>query len=95
MWPGNTVSGPPEIGRRTLRVVTAVAEPFVMQQAAIGDSCTTSVTCLRVNTKDKEMLDDIFRDFKNQVHVPQHPYNVRLATFVYSQPLCHLGRPAD
>lgn len=77
LWPGNSVSGPPPSGRRTMRVVTAVAEPFVMEQSAISDSCTTSVTCLRVNTKDKEMLDDIFKDFDNGIHNDTHPYNVR------------------
>jgi len=78
VWPGDTVSGPPDRGRRTLRVVTAVAEPFVMEQRAINNSCTTSVTCLRVNTKDKEMLDDIFKDFNNGVrNDSHHPYNVR------------------
>jgi len=73
------VSGPPGRGRRTLRVVTAVAEPFVMEQSAINESCTTYVTCLRVNTKDKETLDDIFKDFENGVHNDSHPYNVRYA----------------
>ena len=33
LWPGDTVSGPPARGRRTLRVVTAVADPFVMEQS--------------------------------------------------------------
>ena len=79
LWPGDTVSGPPGRGRRTLRVVTAVAEPFVMEQSAINESCTTYVTCLRVNTKDKETLDDIFKDFENGVHNDSHPYNVRYA----------------
>ena len=77
VWPGDTVSGPPKRGRRVIRVVTAVAEPFVMEQSAIGESCTTSVACLRVDTKDKELLDDIFKDFKNGVHNDSHPYNVR------------------
>ena len=83
LWPGDTLSGPLDRGRRTLRVVTAVAEPFVMEQSAIGESCTTT-RCLRVNTKDKELLDDIFRDFKNGVHNDSHPYNVRYVQ--YSQP---------
>jgi len=36
LWPGDTVSGPPARGRRTLRVVTAVADPFVMEQSRAG-----------------------------------------------------------
>ena len=83
LWPGDTVTGPPASGPRTLRVVTAVADPFVMEQSAIGENCTTSVPCLRVRTKDKEMLDDIFKDFKNRVHNRTHPYNVR---YVSRQP---------
>ena len=35
VWPGDTVSGPPARGRRTLRVVTAVADPFVMEQLSL------------------------------------------------------------
>ena len=84
LWPGDTVSGPPDRGRRTLRVVTAVAEPFVMEQSAISESCTTSVTCLRVHTKDKEMLDDIFKDFENNTHNVSHPYNVRFVVSLYT-----------
>jgi hypothetical protein len=89
LWPGNRISGPPAKGRRTLRVVTAVAEPFVMEQQAFNDTCTTSVACLRVNTKDKEMLDDIFKDFENRFHNDSHPYNVRYYKNSYRS-ICHV-----
>ena len=86
VWPGDTVSGPPENGSRIVRVVTAVAEPFVMEQTAISESCTTTVACLRVNTKDKEMLDDIFKDFYNGVHNETRPYNVRYVDRTVDEP---------
>ena len=75
IWPGNTVSGPTEKGERTLRVVTVVVEPFVMEQQSMG-SCLTYVPCLRVRTKNKDKLDEVFKDFDNKVQHEDRPYNV-------------------
>src|SRR6218665_221013 len=63
VWPGNTVSGPTAKGQRTLRVVTVIVEPFVIEQPAVSGRCLTTVPCLRVPSKKKEVLDDIFKNF--------------------------------
>lgn len=77
VWPGNTVSGPPAKGQRTLRVVTTVAEPFVMEQTnAPAGRCLTTVPCLRVNSKNKEALDNIFKDFESDRLNENVSYNV-------------------
>lgn len=76
VWPGDTVSGPITMGKRTLRVVTNIVPPFVMEAEAIQEACTTAVPCLRVNTKDKEMLDDIFKDYALHKHNASRYYKV-------------------
>ena len=77
VWPGKTLSGPITTGERTLRVVTNIVAPFVMEQETIANKCTTAIPCLRVHTKDKETLDDIFKDFARKVHNESRPYDVR------------------
>ena len=62
IWPGETVSGPVTRGDRTLRIVTNIVAPFVMESVAVNGKCTTAQHCLRVQTKNKEELDDIFDD---------------------------------
>ena len=64
VWPGDTTSGPSGKGKRKLRVVTNVAEPFVMEQEAYSGGCKAAIPCLRVLTKDKEALDDVFQDYE-------------------------------
>ena len=77
VWPGSTISGPETSGQRTLRVVTNIVEPFVMEQDAIRDRCSFAVTCLEVRTKDKETLDDIFKDYSRHVHNESRFYKVK------------------
>ncbi len=76
IWPGNTVSGPVAFGKRSLRVVTNVVAPFVMESEAVKQKCTTAVVCLRVSAKDKDTLDSIYEDYKNQVHNDSRPYKI-------------------
>ena len=76
VWPGGDISGPIVVGERTLRVVTNAVEPFVMEQLAVDDQCETAVPCLSVDTKDKNMLDDIFKDYSNGVHNASRPYKM-------------------
>ena len=77
VWPGETASGPIIQGERMLRVVTNIVEPFVMEHDAPNDTnCTTSVPCLQVYTKQKDELDDIFRDFENGVVNKSRPYKL-------------------
>ena len=71
------MSGPLATGTRRLRVVTNVVEPFVMETEAIQGLCPTSVPCLRVETKDKETLDDIFKDLQEGRHNDSRPYKLR------------------
>ena len=52
----------------TVRVVTNIAPPFVMEHDAINGSCATSVPCLRLRnstTSDRAQLDEIFADYRN------------------------------
>lgn len=79
IWPGKTLSGPIVMGERTLRVVTNIVAPFVMEQEAIANKCLTAVPCLRVEnaTKDKETLDGIFKDFAQDIKNESRPYEVR------------------
>ena len=78
IWPGETASGPITQGERTLRVVTNIVEPFVMEHdAPNGTNCTTSVPCLEVDTKSQAELDDIFRDFENGVYNESRHYKLK------------------
>ena len=60
-----------------LRVVTNIMPPFVMEAEAIQERCTTAVPCLRVQTKEKEMLEDIFKDYRAGLHNDSRPYTVQ------------------
>jgi hypothetical protein len=66
-WLNDALSGPIVLGERLLRVATMIAEPFVMVQDATDGVCLTSVACLRVETKNRETLDEIFKDFDAKV----------------------------
>jgi hypothetical protein len=66
-WLNDALSGPIVLGERLLRVATMIAEPFVMEQDPTDDGvCLTSVVCLQVKTKNRETLDEIFKDFRRQ-----------------------------
>ena len=67
IWPGNTVTGPITFGKKTIRVVTNIIAPFVMEAEALNNQCTTAMRCLKVFTKEKETLDDIFNNFEHNV----------------------------
>ena len=60
VWPGDTIAGPMGVGQRVLRVVTNIVPPFVMEHDRYNDSCTLSIPCLSVSTKDKNILDTVF-----------------------------------
>ncbi len=76
VWPGNTVAGPITDGQRILRVVTNTVPPFVMTQEAYDGQCITALPCLRVYTRDKEELDDIFKDFERGINNSSRPYEL-------------------
>ena len=76
IWPGETIAGPSDRGQRLLRVVTNIAPPFVMEHEAAAGKCSRSVPCLRVYTKDKETLDNIFDDYAKGLNDSSRPYEV-------------------
>ena len=76
IWPGGGIAGPIVSGERILRVVTNIVEPFVMEQMATKNKCETAIPCLCVQTKDKLVLDEIFRDFSSGVYNESRPYVV-------------------
>ena len=94
VWPGRTLAGPIVMGERTLRVVTNIVAPFVMEQEAIANKCLTAVPCLRVGprTKTKETLDGIFKDFATNVYNASRPYQVRCCQGLSIQLLDRLAR---
>ena len=76
-WFNDTISGPTATGERTLRVATMIAAPFVMEQEPTEGKCLTAVVCLRVMTKNKTTLDDIFKDYDQGTNNTARPYEVR------------------
>ncbi len=92
VWPGDTVSAPLAIGDRTLRVVTTIVPPFVMEQEAVNNQCVTAVPCLKVYTKEKETLDEIFKDFSHGVHNDSRQYKVHCCQGLSINLLERLGR---
>ena len=93
VWPGDTISGPIAMGARTLRVVVNIVQPFVMEQEVLNETtCVTALPCLRVHTKNKETLDDIFKDFAAGVVNETRPYTVRCCQGFSIMLLEKLGR---